>query len=75
MEFPNLGRCWVAGKELNDALAQEIRYCLLQFRDTNVLGKLESEVVGFTNLNDQTLEQLREIMAGARAFDTRSKPQ
>jgi serine/threonine protein kinase len=75
LEFPNLGRCWVAGKGLDDTLAQDIRSCLLQLRDTNVLGKLESEVSGFKMMSGQTLDQLREIMRGAAAFDTGRRKQ
>jgi serine/threonine protein kinase len=74
MEVSDLGRCFVAGRGLDESLFQHLTNCLLQVRDPGVLGKLESEVVGFKMLSDQALRQLREIMRGAAAFDEGMKP-
>lgn len=69
-EISDLGRCFVAGKGLDDQVFQRLRECLLQMRDPAVIGGLESEVVGFKLIDDQALDRLREIMRGAAAFDS-----
>jgi len=38
-------------------------------RDPAIIGGLESEVSGFTNLNPSALDQLRKIMREASDFD------
>ena len=73
LDISNLGRCFVAGKGLDEAIFQELRDSLLQIRNPAVLSKFESEVVGFKMLDDKALERLREVMRGAAAFDSRGK--
>ena len=72
-EVPDLGRCWVAGKGLDSILFTNLQQFLLPLQDKAILGRLESEVSGFKMLTNPALQQLREIMRGAAAFDTREK--
>ena len=69
LEVSNLGLCWVAGRELEERFTQNLRDCFLQLRDPVVFTNLESELIGFKMLQAPALQQLREIMRGAAAFD------
>jgi ABC-type phosphate/phosphonate transport system substrate-binding protein len=73
LEVSDLGRCWVGGNGLDNAIFQALRDSLLQMHEPAILGNLESEVVGFKQLTEETLERLRVIMRGAAAFDPHAK--
>jgi ABC-type phosphate/phosphonate transport system substrate-binding protein len=68
-EVPNLGRCWVAGRGCDGEIAKHLSACLLEQRDPDILGLLESEVSGFKLLSEEAMRRLREYMRGAEAFD------
>jgi ABC-type phosphate/phosphonate transport system substrate-binding protein len=55
-----LGLCWVAGKKMDRTIAEQLRSCLLEMKDLDVLGKLESEVIGFKTLDPSAIEKIRE---------------
>jgi len=58
----DLGLCWVAGRRLDPTITKELRECLLELKGKAILGKLESEVKGFKNLNPQAVEWLLDEM-------------
>jgi len=74
LQVTNLGRCWVAGSGLRTNVETSLRAILLQLSNPAIVGKLESEVSGFTNLNQSALADLRSKMRKASDFDVGRKP-
>jgi len=58
----DLGLCWVAGNKLDSTITKELRDCLLNLKGQAILGKLESEVMGFKSLNAKDVAWLLEEM-------------
>jgi ABC-type phosphate/phosphonate transport system substrate-binding protein len=54
----DLGLCWVANKRLDPTIARHLQDCLLEIKDPAILGKLESEVLGFKTLDQKAVEWL-----------------
>ena len=72
-----MGRCWVASKSLDAAVAAQLQKALLELQDPHILHSLstsEGDVNGFKTMDDEALGPLRnEIMPGALKFDAGKK--
>jgi hypothetical protein len=64
----DLGRCWVAGRGLDDGLKSALRQSLFALQDPVVFDKLEANTVGFKMPGGEALNQLHLIIEGAAAF-------
>ncbi len=71
----NLGLCWVAGKRLEPTITKQLQDCLLEMKDPAILGKLESEVLGFKTPDENAVEWLLgEIRRRPKPFFNRPQP-
>ena len=58
---------------LNATIEKHLRECLLELRDPDILGKLESDVSGFKIPSAEALKRLQIIIDGAAEFDAGSR--
>jgi len=69
--YPNIGMPWVTKTNLSAKVSAAMRKSLLPLQDTNILGRLEDQVIGFEDKKDADYDELRSKMEKAEGFKAR----